>query len=85
MDRFEAARALGLADADVAEVVEGEHGTEVAVRDGGRRLIREDGVFALDDHEGSAHLRRWSPPEARDEQDDVADKPKARARTRKAS
>lgn len=62
MDRFEAARALGLADADVVEVVDGEHGTEVQVRDGGRRLIREDGVYALDDHLTSAHLRRWEAP-----------------------
>ncbi|MCW2859107.1 MAG: hypothetical protein JWP48_815 [Actinoallomurus sp.] len=63
MDRFEAARALGLADADVVEVLEGEHGTEVAVRDGGRRLIREDGVYALDGDPTSAHLRRWVEPQ----------------------
>ena len=63
MDRYEAARALGVADADVLEVTDAEHGTEVEVRDGGRRLIREDGVYALGDHPATANLRRWPDTE----------------------
>jgi hypothetical protein len=63
MDRYEAARALGVADADVVEVAETENGTEVEVRDGGRRLIRDDGVYALGDHPATRSLRRWPDTE----------------------
>lgn len=59
MDRYEAARVLGVADADVLNLAEGVHGVEVDVRDGGRRLIRDDGIYAIGEHPGSAHLRRW--------------------------
>lgn len=64
MDRYEAARALGVADADVLDVVDTERGTEVEVRDGGRRLIRDDGVYALGDHPATRSLRRWADTES---------------------
>lgn len=68
MDRFEAARYLGLADTEVLDVAETEHGTAVRLRAGGDRLItREDGVFALTDHPSTSGLRRW------DGSDEVAD------------
>jgi hypothetical protein len=63
MDRFEAGRMLGLADADVLGVQETEHGTKVAVRDGGDRLITAGGVFALTDHPATSGLRRWRQAE----------------------
>lgn len=63
MDRFEAGRALGLADADIVGVEETEDGTAVATRDGGDRLITADGVFALSDHPATKQLRRWKAEE----------------------
>lgn len=71
MDRYEAARALGLADADVLAVEETEDGTKVTTRDGGDRLITDDGVFALSDHPATAQLRRHDADVA--EPDDVPD------------
>lgn len=71
MDRFEAARVLGLADADVLGVEDTAHGTAVTVRDGGDRLIAEDGVFALTGHPSTAQLRRHEPAVADDVADDV--------------
>lgn len=58
MDRYEAARKLGLADADVLSVEPVESGTKVTVRDGGDRLVTDEGVFALSDHPATAQLRR---------------------------
>ena len=49
MDRYEAARALGVADADLLAVAETADGVQVEMTGGGRRLIRDDGVYALDD------------------------------------
>jgi hypothetical protein len=64
MDRFEAARYLGLADTEVLDVTEVEDGTAVRLRTGGDRLItREDGVFALTDHPSTSGLRRWEGSE----------------------
>lgn len=58
MDKHEAGRVLGLADADVLSVEQTEDGARVTVRDGGDRLITDDGVFALSDHPATAQLRR---------------------------
>lgn len=85
MDRNEAAQALGLATADVVDVEDVEHGTEVEVRGAGRRLITGDGVYRLDDHPGSAHLRTWEAPvEVAEEAEPVKAPAKPRTRTRKA-
>jgi hypothetical protein len=75
VDRYEAARALGLADADVLAVEETEDGTKVTTRDGGDRLIKDDGVFALSDHPATAQLRRHDADAAdkESEPDDVPD------------
>jgi len=62
MDKYEAARALGVADADVVFVEDVEAGVLVGLRDGGTRLIRDDGHFAVDDHPATAHLRRYQAP-----------------------
>lgn len=63
MNRFEAARHLGLADTEVLATEETEDGTVVRLSAGGDRLItREDGVFALTDHPSTAGLRRWQGP-----------------------
>ena len=59
MDRFEAARRLGLADTEVLDVVQTGDGTAVRVKDGSERLITGDGVFALTDHLATANFRRW--------------------------
>ena len=80
MDRYEAARALGVADADVVFVENVEAGVLVGLRDGGTRLIREDGHFAVDDHPATAHLRRFEaeqdePEEAEPEDSAPAEKP----------
>lgn len=89
MDRYEAARELRVADADVLGVEDSEHGTVVEMRDGGRLLIAQTGVFSLSDHAGWRTLRRWEPPAAEAEQEPAeaeekpAPKPKT-PRTRKA-
>lgn len=67
MDRFEAARRLGLADADVLGVETTGDGTKVTTRDGGDRLITEDAVLALIDHPATAQLRRHEATEQTDE------------------
>lgn len=88
MDRYEAARSLGVADADVVFVEDTEAGALVGLRDGGTRLIREDGHFAVDDHPATAHLRRFEAEEDPDEpeDDEPEDKPKPRApRARKSA
>lgn len=59
MDRFEAARALGLADTEVLSAETTPDGTAVRIKDGGHRLINEDGVFALTDHPSTKQFRRW--------------------------
>lgn len=64
MNRYEAARALGVAAADVLDVDQVDDGVAVTVRDGGRRLIRPDGVYALDDHPTTRGLRPWARPAA---------------------
>lgn len=61
MDKHEAGRVLGLADADVLSVEETEDGTKVTTRDGGDRLIRDDGVWAMTGHPATAQLRRIVP------------------------
>lgn len=75
MDRYEAARKLGLADADVLAVEETGDGTKVTTRDGGDRLITDDGVFAMSDHPATAQLRRHDANATDDaaEPDDVPD------------
>lgn len=73
MDKHEAGRALGLADADVLSVEETEDGARVTVRDGGDRLITDDGVFALSDHPATAQLRRHGADDEAAEPDDVPD------------
>jgi hypothetical protein len=76
MDRHEAGRALGLADADVLGVEETEGGTVVRVLDGSDRLVADDGVFALTDHPATAQLRRWhDEPEAAAPERDGAELP----------
>lgn len=61
MDRFEAARKLGLADADVLALEETDDGVRVSVKDGGDRLIAGDGqVYALTGHPATSQLRRWN-------------------------
>lgn len=65
MDKYQAARALGLADADVLAVEETGDGTKVVTRDGGDRLITDDGVFALSDHPATAQLRRHETVKAK--------------------
>lgn len=80
MDRFEAARRLGLADADVLSVEPHEGGTKVLTRDGGDRLITGDGVLALTDHPATAQLRRHRADEDADaapdgEHDETPDDP----------
>ncbi|MFI9558864.1 hypothetical protein [Nonomuraea endophytica] len=63
----DAARALGLAPGEVAEVAETEHGTVARLTTGGTRLITpSDGVYTLDDHPSGKHLRRWTAPELED-------------------
>lgn len=64
MDRYEAARYLGLADTELLDARETEDGTAVHVKDGSERLITDDGVFALSDHPATAHLRRWEGSDA---------------------
>lgn len=82
MDRYEAARALQVADADVLELVETEHGTEVLVRDGGRRLLAGGRVFALDDHPANRSRPRFVPPAEREKSKPAA-KPTARRAAKK--
>lgn len=56
----DAARALGLAPGEVAEVSESAHGMLARLTAGGTRLITpSDGVYACDDHPSGKHLRRW--------------------------
>jgi hypothetical protein len=64
MDRFEAARTLGLADTEVLDAVETGDGTAVRVKDGSQRLITDDGVFALTDHPATSQFRRWEGSDA---------------------
>lgn len=61
MTRDEIARAMSVATADVTSVEETGHGTVVVLSDGGRRLLRDDGVYGLDDHPATAQLRRFVP------------------------
>ena len=72
MDRFEIARALSIAPADVQEFEDTDYGVAVDVRDGGCRLIdRDGGVWALDDHPANRSRRRWEPPAAVAEEDEA--------------
>lgn len=64
MDRFEAARTLGLADTEVLDAVQTGDGTAVRVKDGSQRLITDDGVFALTDHPATVGFRRWEGSDA---------------------
>jgi hypothetical protein len=64
MDRFEAARTLGLADTEVLDVKDTEDGTAARCRDGSERLITDDGVFALTDHPATTGFRRWDGSDA---------------------
>jgi hypothetical protein len=86
MDKFEAARSLGVADADVVFVEDVEAGTLVGLRDGGTRLVRDDGHFAVDDHPATAHLRRFEAESAdvgdAEPEDKPEPKPKAPAKRR---
>lgn len=59
MELGDVARLLKVADADVESFEENAHGLFVDVRDGGRRVVTEDGLFACDDHPANAQLRRW--------------------------
>lgn len=63
----EAARAIGIAEQDVREVKPHEGGVEIVGWDGTRRLLAEDGWYALDDHFATAGLRRWEPKAGDDE------------------
>lgn len=90
MDKHEAAQALGVAYADVVSVEDTEHGTRVVVRDGGTRLIRDDGHFAVDEHPATAHLRRFEPEddepaEPGDDEPEAKPAPKPRSPRSKAS
>jgi hypothetical protein len=62
MERGDVARLLSVADADVESFEENEHGLFVTVRDGGRRVVTKDGLFACDGHPANAQLRRWVEP-----------------------
>lgn len=63
MDRFEIARALSIAPADVSDAEHTNDGVVVLVRDGGRRLIDTGGqIWALDDHPANRGRHRWQPP-----------------------
>ncbi|GAA4626630.1 hypothetical protein GCM10023196_035640 [Actinoallomurus vinaceus] len=64
MDRFEAARHLGLADTEVVTVTDTADGTAVRVKDGSERLVTDEGVFALNDHPATANFRRWDGSDA---------------------
>lgn len=56
----EAARRLGVADADLREVKRHAHGTEIIAWSGAHWLLHDDGrLFALDDHPGTKNLQRW--------------------------
>lgn len=86
MDKHEAAQALGVAYADVVFVEDTEAGTLVGLRDGGTRLVRDDGHFAVDEHPATAHLRRYEPEPDEPEDNEPEDKPKPRApRARKSA
>lgn len=61
MERGDVARLLSIADADVESFEENELGLFVDVRDGGRRVVTKDGLFACDDHPANRQLRQWSP------------------------
>src|SRR5882757_2700324 len=62
MERGDVARLLKVADADVESFEENAHGLFVTIRDGGRRVVTKDGLFACDDHPAGAQLRRWVEP-----------------------
>jgi hypothetical protein len=64
MELGDVARLLSVADADVESFEENAHGLFVNVRDGGRRVVTKDGLFACDDHPAGAQLRRWVEPAA---------------------
>lgn len=87
MNRYEAARALSIADADVLSLRETEHGVEVACRDGSVRLIAPDGMYALSDHPATRSWRRFEPAPVRTPKPPAraraAKKPPAKAQTRK--
>lgn len=83
MDKYEAARALGVADADVVFVEGTEAGALVGLRDGGTRLVRDDGHFAVDDHPATAHLRRFEL-EPDEPEDEPAEKVEAKPRAPRA-
>jgi hypothetical protein len=59
MERGDVARLLSVADADVESFEETTYGLLVTVRDGGRRVVTKDGLFACDGHPANAQLRRW--------------------------
>lgn len=83
MDKHEAARALGVAYADVVWVEDTDAGVLVGLRDGATRLVREDGHFAVDDHPATVHLRRYEAPadeaEEPDPEPEAKTEPKAKA------
>lgn len=63
MTRDEAARVMGVATPEVTRVeAETEHGVVVAMSSGARRLIGDDGFYALDEHPANTHLRRFRFP-----------------------
>ena len=79
MDIYTASRHLNVAVADVVSVEETSAGPLVELRDGGKRLIRDDGHFAVDDHPATAHLRRFEfePDEVDEPEDEPEPKPRA--------
>ena len=57
----EAARRLGVADADIRDVTKHEQGYEVRAWTGAHWLLTDDGrLFAMDDHPGTKNLSRWT-------------------------
>ncbi|GII88268.1 hypothetical protein Ssi03_62580 [Sphaerisporangium siamense] len=56
--REEAARAMGVAPREVNSVTDTQDGAVALMASGARRLIGDDGYYALDDHADNAHLRR---------------------------
>lgn len=80
MERGDVARLLSIADADVESFEENDLGLFVDVRDGGRRVVTKDGLFACDDHPAGAQLRQWVPvakPVVVDEPAEVTAEPEA--------
>src|SRR2546425_651707 len=62
MERGDVARLLNVAEADIEAFADTEDGLFVDVRDAGRRVVTDDGVFGCDDHRANRQLRRWGGP-----------------------